>query len=356
LDEASFALNRRAEIEAAAEAAGLVAPATLRDTFQGTDGFDYQWIVKGHRAGPNVFKGKPVESDLSHGGKYLWVPYYRRDYDLMSQSPSAVAIIDTSIDEIVRVMPTGPIPKFVRASPDGKWVAVAHWGDNTVMLIDTSGATVADFKAEKLLVVGERVDLNKVTSKDRDKECSLCLRGMEFTKDGAHLLVARMGGGGIAVFDMATQAYLGSAFGMKATPRHLILSDDGQWLYLSSNAAGYVSRIAVATLVDAVKASPRATLDFEAVSVGAGARTIDFAGGGAFVVAAVFNSSKLVVVDSQTMKVVAEVAVDSFPVGLAVSPDGTQLFVTSQGKAKKGGNSVGVYRIDYAAKTAAATP
>jgi len=39
LDDASVVLDSRADIEAAAEAAGLVAPATLRDTFQGTDGF-----------------------------------------------------------------------------------------------------------------------------------------------------------------------------------------------------------------------------------------------------------------------------------------------------------------------------
>ena len=39
LDDASVVLDRRAEIKAAADDAGLVVPATLRDTFQGTDGF-----------------------------------------------------------------------------------------------------------------------------------------------------------------------------------------------------------------------------------------------------------------------------------------------------------------------------
>ena len=44
--------------------------------------------------GWGAFYGKPVESTFTHGGKYLWVPYYRRDYDINAQDPSAVAIID----------------------------------------------------------------------------------------------------------------------------------------------------------------------------------------------------------------------------------------------------------------------
>jgi DNA-binding beta-propeller fold protein YncE len=318
--------------------------------FLETDVFDYAWIAKPDDGKPNHFKGKPVESELSHGGRYLWVPYYRRNWDLKSQSPSAVAIIDTKKDEIVRVMPTGPIPKYVKASPDSKWMVVAHWGDNTVMLIDTSNEDPLKWKHHKLLVVGTRVNLAKVKSRDRDKECSLCLRGMEFSRDGAYLFVARMGGGGVAVFDMATLDYVGTGFGMQPTPRHLIVTEDGEWLYLSSNKSGHVSRVKVADLVAAVKKDARAKVEFEACAVGAGARTIDFAGKGRYVIAAVNNGSKLVAVDTSTMKVAATVPVDSFPVGLAVSPDGKQLFVTSQGRSGHGGNSVGVYAIDYAAE------
>ncbi len=46
----------------------------------------------------NTFMGKPVESTFSHGGRYLWIPFYRRTYDLDAQDPSAVAIIDTLTD------------------------------------------------------------------------------------------------------------------------------------------------------------------------------------------------------------------------------------------------------------------
>ena len=42
---------------------------------------------------PDTFFGKPVESTFTHGGRYLWVPYYRRSFDLNAQEPSAMAVL-----------------------------------------------------------------------------------------------------------------------------------------------------------------------------------------------------------------------------------------------------------------------
>lgn len=49
---------------------------------------------------------------FSHRGRYLWVPYYRRSFDINAQDPSAVAVIDTRTDSIVRMFETGPLPKW----------------------------------------------------------------------------------------------------------------------------------------------------------------------------------------------------------------------------------------------------
>ena len=90
------------------------------------------------RSKPNNFSGKPVESVLSHGGRYLWVPYYRRTYDLNAQEPSAMAVIDTQADTIVRLFETGPLPKMVAVSDDQTRLAVTHWGNNTVGILDVA--------------------------------------------------------------------------------------------------------------------------------------------------------------------------------------------------------------------------
>lgn len=291
------------------------------------------------------FNGKPVESALSHNGRYLWVPYYRRDFDPYGTLPSAVAIIDTSSDQIVRVMETGPIPKYVTSSPDGKWLAVTHWGDNTVGLIDIHSTDPQDFRRRELITVGRRLDLDAIRTSDRDHGCGYCLRGSVFTADSRYLLVARMGGGGIAVIDVAKRKYLGTVQGMRPTPRHLVLSADGQLLYLSSSFAGYVAEYRTEDLLSAVGRPGRTLKPLREQHTGGATRTIALSSDGKMLFAAVNKESKIVALSAPSLQPLAEIPTDSYPVGMDVSPDNTQLWVTAQGRKGRGGNSVSVYRI-----------
>lgn len=297
-------------------------------------------------AQPNHFTGKPVESALSPDGRYLWVPYYRRDFDQFGVLPSAVAIIDTRTERIVRVMETGPIPKYVTASPDGKWVAITHWGDNTVGLIDTSGGEPATYRRDKLIEIGRRPDLAALTSTDRDHQCGLCLRGTVFTHDSKYLLVGRMGGGGVSVVDVGRRKLIGTVYGMRPTPRHLVLSPDGQRLYISSSLSGYVSAYNTQAFIDAARAGTRELKPLQEGESGPATRTIALTPDGQLVLAAVNLDSRLVALDARTLKPLAWIPVDSYPVGLAITPDGSQAWVTSQGRERRGGNSLSIYRID----------
>jgi len=322
------------------------------DLFGGeTTAFDYVFYKKHSSGDVNRFNGKPVESALSHGGKFLWIPYYRRDWDGGGTSPSAVAIIDVATDTIVRVMPTGPIPKYVSASPDGNWVAITHWGNNTVALIDVSSGDPATFAYRpEQLVVEKKLSQAGLAGEDRDKACGYCLRGTVFTPDSKTLLVSRMGGGGIAGFDTDSGAYLGTVLGMKPTPRHLVVSEDGSTLFLSSNISGYVSRIELSLVVDALRGSEGRRVNVEgwlAVYVGVGARTLSTGPGDRYLFSAVNSTAEVVVIDTATMNIVSRVRTDSYTVGLAVSPDGSQVWTTSQGRKGGGGNSVCVYRVEY---------
>jgi DNA-binding beta-propeller fold protein YncE len=295
---------------------------------------------------PNRFKGKPVESAFTHGGRYLWVSYYRRDYDRDGVLPAAVAIVDTATDRIVRVMHTGPIAKFLAVSPDGRTLAVIHWGDNTVGLIDVSAAQPKDFRHAGEIVVGTRLPLPTGRHVDRDRYCGFCLRGAVFTADGRHLLVGRMGGGGIAVLDVAARKHIGTVQGMRPTPRHLVLSPDGARLYVGSNVGGYVSVYRTADLVAAAQAHRATLAPLIEARTGSGTRTLALAPDGLTLYAAVNRESQIVALEAATLAQRLEIAVDSFPVGLAVSPRGDQLWSTSQGVHLAGGNSVSVYTIE----------
>ena len=314
--------------------------------------FDYRFLAVPANGQVNWFSGKPVEMEFSHAGRYLWVSYYRRHYDENSLDPSAVAVIDALSDRIVKVLPSGPIPKYLAASPDGRWMAFIHWGDNTVGLVDIS-SDMEHFQLTDLIVVEKRLSLDFLKAKkgsariDRDKECGFCLRGAIFTADSAHLLVGRLSGGGIAVINVSERRYVGTVWGMKPTPRHLALSSDGRWVYVGSNVGGYVAKFDAAELVrKAYEPDHRATPKAETF-VGSGARTIALSPDGRWVYVAVNAESRLAVLRADDLTKETEISVDSFPVGLAVSPDGRWVWVTSQGRSLRGGNSVSIYEIGF---------
>lgn len=299
----------------------------------------------------NTFRGKPVESAFSHNGRYLWVPYYRRSYDINAQDPSAVAVIDTRTDSIIRLMETGPLPKMVAVSGDNRYVAITHWGNNTVGIINITGKSPDDWYYEDCVTVQHKLTLNfsLTASVNRDVNSGLCLRGTVFTPDGRYLLVGCMGGsGGIAVIDLQDFSYVGHIYGMMTNLRHLVIRND--YLYLSINKEGYIQRIPLATLYEAIGQieNGKTTLkDWENCKVAAGARTIDITPDGRYVVAACNFGSRLVVVDTESFKEIARIKADSYPVGLDISKDGKYVYTTSQGRDGAGGNCVDIFQMDY---------
>lgn len=315
--------------------------------FHETTYFDYQFKTRDKNF--NYFSGKPVESCFSHDGRYLWVTYYRRSYDEKAMDPSAVCIIDTETDEIVRVMPTAPLPKMISCSPDNQTIAVTHWGDNSVGLIDISGNTVDKFFYKKDIVIDYRMNLNFSANDtiDRDQNCGLCLRGTVFTPDSKYILVGKMGSNSVGVVDVVNKKYLGSVSGMKTNMRHLVISNSN--LYISINSSGYVQKAPLndfLTHFNSVK-NKQPYKNWQSVFVGKGARTIVVSPDGKYLFAAVNNMSKIAIVRTHDMKLIAECKADSYPVGMDMSSDGQWLIVTAQGKSGGGGNSVMVYKVKY---------
>lgn len=297
-----------------------------------------------------AFDGKPVESAFSHDGRYLWVPYYRRSFDINAQDPSAIAIIDTKGDSIVRMMETGPLPKMVACSHDGKHIAVTHWGNNTVGIIDISSPDMAQWHHLPPVVVERQLELNfsLTSSVNRDSNSGLTLRGTVFTPDDKYLLVGMMSGGAIAVIDVEKGEYLGR-INSAGNVRHLIIKD--KYLYASNNSAGIVRRVLIDKVLEGIANREGKNINvgqWETCQVGTGARTIEASPSGRWVFAACNTVSKLYVIDTHTMKVAASINVDSYPVGLDISVDGSLVAVTSQGIKGSGGNAVNLYKIEYA--------
>jgi DNA-binding beta-propeller fold protein YncE len=307
------------------------------------------FIYKTKTSNLNYFNGKPVESCFSHNGKYLWITYYRKSYDANAIDPSAVCIIDTDADTIVRVMTTASLPKMIACSPDSKTIAISHWGDNTVSLIDISSGNPSSFSYLDNIVIDYRMNLNfsSNTKIDRDNNCGNCLRGTEFTPDNKYILVGKMGGNGIAIIDIEKRKFLGTVTGMKTNMRHLLIKDS--MLYLSSNKYGYVQKTLLYDFVNYFSTTSKmgAYNKWQNAFVGIGARTISIDPSGKYLFAAVNNESKVSIVRTSDMKVLASCNADSYPVGMDMSEDGKTLIVTAQGKTGGGGNSVMVFKVKY---------
>ena len=255
------------------------------------------------------------------------------------------------------MMETGPLPKMIACSHDNNTIAVTHWGNNTVGLIDIKGDDPAKWHHTTYIAVDHELQLNfSLTSEvNRDVNSGLMLRGTVFTPDDHFLLVSCMGGGGIAVLDLQNKKYLGKIGGI-SNARHLIINNG--YLYASVNAAGLVQRVPFDKVMNTISKLNGNMLNVEGgwqvCRVGGGARTIEASPSGRWVFAACNSVSALYVVDTRTMTVATQIPVDSYPVGLDISRDGHLLVVTSQARNYKGGNAVNLFRVEYADEEAEA--
>ena len=257
-------------------------------------------------------------------------------------------------DSIIRMFETGPLPKMVATSPDGKYLAVTHWGDNTVGIMDISSSEPSEWKYVSCVVVDYKLNLNySLTHKvDRDVNSGYCLRGTVFSEDGKVLLVGCMGGsGGIAVIDLENMKYLGRATGNLSNLRHLLVKDGV--LFASINRSGIILRMPLDTFLSKVRSldgdrTRTVAVDgWQSCKVPSGARTINISPKGDFIFVACNSSSCLAVVDAVAMKLLGTLPADSYPVGLDISDDGKYLFTTSQGRGNGGGNAVDIFEVEY---------
>ena len=300
------------------------------------------------------FTGKPVESIVTHGSKYLWTTYYRKNYDELGQLTSAVAIVDIKDQKIVRIMGTGPISKYIEKSPDQKWMAISNWGDNTVGVYNISGSKPEEFKEHQLLIVEKKHSLKNLKS-NRDKDCGFCVRGLAFSHDSQYLFVTRMKGGGISIFKKDGKdkfEFLGTVMGLQPGPRDIHFSKYGKDIFIGCNSSGTIVKVPFKSMIDLFVDHVGEKIDitgtdfkYDKKFVGLGVRSFKVHPKFDYLFLTSNNGSEIIIAKSTDLSVLGRVPVDSYPVGLSISPDGKYLWVTSQGKESQGGNSVSVFLI-----------
>ncbi len=206
------------------------------------------------------YQGAPVEAAFTSDGSFAFVSNYRMygpGYDPQAGSDSCgkdqgqdsfVYRIDTASLEVDHLYPVGPVPKFLAVTPDDRLLIVSNWCGYDVTIIDLE----------------THVHLGEI-------EVGRYPRGIAVTSDGRRAYVAVMGSTNVAVIDLPARP-IGHRFemprsprlvrylaGVGLSPRHLVLSPDDRTLYATLDGEDAVVAVDVATgdVVDRVRTGHR---------------------------------------------------------------------------------------------------
>jgi YVTN family beta-propeller protein len=258
-------------------------------------------------------QGGPVEASFSPDGEHLWVSNYSMYGPGFSHpgddvcSPSAgvdrsfLYRVDTKTWEIDGVVRVGAVPKFVEAAPDGKTVLVTNWCTWDLSVVDT-----------KTLKEKARVDLG-----------GRYPRGIAITPDSRTAYVAIMGGTSVVKVNLGKAAE-GDEDAVEdfstpgGGPRHLNLSPDGKFLYVTLNKDGRVAK------VDA-----RTGKVLKKVSTGTAPRSSVLSPDGTALFVVNYESNTVSQVRTKDMKVLSSEKVDHHPIGITYNPATDEVWVCS---------------------------
>jgi len=260
----------------------------------------------------NSYAQKPVECAFSENGRLLWISLHNAEGITVYDTAETLVPPDQAPYERVRItdcvnqqsyetriikIKAGKTPKVIKVTPDGRYALVANWHSSSVSVVDTQQyKTIADIR-----LGGKRRYIP---------------RGIAISADSQKAYVANMGGGTISVIDLTALEVIDD-IPATANPRHIILAKDQRTLYISDNILG---KILAFDLI--------AKKTMKEVFIGKMARTIALSPDERYLFGVSHDEGKLVVVDAGSFDIIYKKDFP-FPMGLAVAPDGRQLWVTS---------------------------
>jgi YVTN family beta-propeller protein len=257
------------------------------------------------------YKGAPVEGAFSPDGKYLYFTNYsmygkgftKEGHDTCSPASgydtSFLSRVNLESKKIDAVYQVGSVPKVVAVTPDNKYILVSNWCSYTVTVISVeSGKTVKSIKIGRYP------------------------RGIAITQDSKYAYVAEMGGSHIHRIDMTDFSKVLIPIG--SNPRAVVISPDGNRLYVTMNASGKVQAwdLLLGKTIKSVK-------------TGEAARSLDISSDGSALFVVNFNSDTVSKVRTSDMKVLQTIKVCNEPIGVTYDSTTNRTWVACYGGALK---------------------
>ena len=245
--------------------------ATIPDTVDlGEFGFDYE----------GEYQGAPVEAAFTSDGAYAYVSNYQMygpgfgnpgddgcsDGDWDQSFLYRVDVAEAEIDQVIQV---GAVPKFVAVTPDDRTVLVTNWCTYDLSVVDTetgSRRPGGSTSAASLAASPSPRTARRRTSPSWDRPTSPCVslddysvswingvggspRHVVLSPDDAYLYVTLNRDGRIAKVDTATGQVVATV-ATGAAPRSMTIADDGGALYVVNYNDNTVSKVTTADMVE----------------------------------------------------------------------------------------------------------
>ena len=252
-------------------------------------------------------QGSPVEAAFTPDGRYVYVSNYKMfgsgynpvaddSCDRGSWDDSFVYKIDVTTLEIVSIVPTGAVPKFLQVTPDGTKLVVSNWCGFDVSIIDTASDTELG-----------RVDVGRHP------------RGIAIDSDSEVAYVTVMGEARIDVIGLQSRTVIRSIENAAgSTPRHLVLSGDDRYLYVSNHKMNSVRKIDL-----------HANTVVGTASTGTETRTMALSDDGESLYVVNYQDGTISKVRTSDMEILQTVYSGVHPVGITYDADTRQIWVAN---------------------------
>ena len=252
-------------------------------------------------------QGSPVEAAFTPDGRFVYVSNYKMfgsgynpvaddSCDRGSWDDSFVYKIDVATLEIVAIVPTGAVPKFLQVTPDGTKLVVSNWCGFDVSIIDTASDTELG-----------RVDVGRHP------------RGIAIDSDSEVAYVTVMGEARIDVIGLQSRTVIRSIESAAgSTPRHLVLSGDDRYLYVSNHKMNSVRKIDL-----------QANTVVGTASTGTETRTMALSDDGESLYVVNYQDGTVSKVRTSDMEILQTVYSGVHPVGITYDADTRQIWVAN---------------------------
>jgi YVTN family beta-propeller protein len=262
---------------------------------------------------------RPIGVTFSPNGSRIYVT---------NSGSDTVSVIDAATTAVIATVPVGSFPQGVAITPDGSRAYVGSSFSHFVSVLATATNTVTgtidigrDSTALAITPDGSRAYVTStgtgfVSVIDTATNTLIATIataaspvGIDITPDGSRVYVANNLGGAVSVIDTATNHVIATV--AMVQPNGVAITPDGSRAYVTSNptGSGFVSAINTATNKVIAK-----------VRVGPNAQLLAITPDGTGVYVACFGADSVFVVNTATNTVAATVGVGAAPVGVAFRP------------------------------------